>query len=145
MEPDTTEVDSAEAKIAEPPRRCAAWAIDAAIAGVLFMPLNPILYSRRPSIGLVVALLAPSLLLLCVYLVLFDGGERGATPGKRLLGLRVLDEFGADTIGYRRAAIRRVTYLIGGLAIYLGWLWIFVDDRHQAWHDKAAHTIVVYT
>jgi hypothetical protein len=42
------------------------------------------------------------------------GGERGATPG--------------SPIGYRRAATRRLWYLLGGLALYLGWLWGLRDD-----------------
>lgn len=131
--------------LASPARRFGAWVIDAFVLGLLATPLNPILYSSRPSYGLWIALIVASLVPAFVYLVLFDGGARGATPGKRILHLRVVDACSSGAIGYRRAVIRRLMYLAGGLALYIGWLWLLVDRRHQAWHDKAAHTIVVQT
>jgi uncharacterized RDD family membrane protein YckC len=145
MEAGTAALSSADPMLASPARRFWAWVIDAAVLGVLATPIDPILYSRHPTVGFAAALLAPALVIAFVYLVLFDGGARGATPGKRILHLRVTDELTGGPIGYRRAALRRVVYLIGGLAIYLGWLWILIDNRSQAWHDKAAHTIVVRT
>lgn len=41
--------------------------------------------------------------------------------------------------------MRRVLgYYISFLALFLGFLWVLVDDRRQGWHDKIADTIVVY-
>lgn len=145
MEAATAGLATTDPRLASPARRLGAWVIDAFILGVLDTPLNPILYSSRPSFGLAAALMVPSLVLAFIYLVLFDGGPRGATPGKRVLHLRVEDADGGGPIGYSRAAVRRVVYLVGGLAIYIGWLWLLVDRRRQAWHDKAAHSIVVRT
>jgi len=145
MEAATAGVAAADTRLASPARRLGAWVIDAFVLGLLDTPLNPILYSSRPSVGLFLALFIPSLVLAFAYLVVFDGGARGATPGKRILHLRVEDADGGGPIGYRRAVIRRLVYLVGGLAIYIGWLWLLVDRRRQAWHDKAAHSIVVRT
>ena len=145
MEAATAGLAATDPRLASPARRLGAWVIDAFVLGVLVTPLNPILYSNRPSFGLAGALMVPSLVLAFIYLVLFDGGSRGATPGKRVLHLRVEDADGGGPIGYRRAAIRRLVYLVGGLVIYIGWLWLLVDRRRQAWHDKAAHSIVVRT
>ena len=130
-------------RIAGPARRLGAWALDAAIAGVVFLPLNPALYSDELHGSRFTALLAASFVLLFAYLVAFDGGERGATPGKRILGLRVADADTGGPIGLRRAAVRRVVYVVGGSACYLGWLWLFANERRQSWHDKAARTVVV--
>lgn len=65
------------------------------------------------------------------------------TLGQALLGLRVLRTDGRPlTLG---PAIRRVLgYYISFLALFLGFLWVLVDDRRQGWHDKIADTIVVY-
>ena len=135
---------------ADPDRRLAArsvrllaWFLDAVIAGFLFIPLNPLLYSDEPEPGLFFALGVPAMILVFVYLIAFDGGRRGATPGKRILGIRVADEQSGSAIGYRRATVRRLGYAVGGLALYLGWLWIIFDRRRQAWHDKVAHSVVV--
>lgn len=65
------------------------------------------------------------------------------TLGQALLGLRVLRTDGRPlTLG---PAVRRVLgYYISFLALFLGFLWVLVDDRRQGWHDKIADTIVVY-
>jgi uncharacterized RDD family membrane protein YckC len=68
----------------------------------------------------------------------------GVTPGKRILGLRVLRPDGQH-ISWARAIIRYGGYWIAALPLFLGFLWILVDARRQGWHDKIAGTIVVYT
>jgi uncharacterized RDD family membrane protein YckC len=124
-------------------QRLVAWVVDACVAGLVFLPLNPGLYSQHPSPSLWWGLLIPTLVLLIGYLALFDGGPRGATPGKRVVGIRVIDATTGAAIGYRRGAIRRLGYLGGGVAFFLGWIWVLVDPRRQAWHDKVAATLVV--
>jgi uncharacterized RDD family membrane protein YckC len=62
-------------------------------------------------------------------------GATGQTPGKMLLGLRVIQTSGVRmTFGV--AFLRCVGYLISGLFFWLGFLWI-------AFHDKIAATFVV--
>lgn len=68
----------------------------------------------------------------------------GQTPGKALMGLRVVTVQGTR-LGYLRALLRLVSYVASGLALYLGFLWVIWDDRRQAWHDKIAGTYVIYT
>src|SRR5688572_21736407 len=92
--------------LAAPAKRLAAWGLDALIAGVVFTPLNPGFYSGEPSAGLFLVLLAPAVLLGFVCLVAFDGGQRGATPGKRVMGIRVADAQTGRPIGYCRAITR---------------------------------------
>lgn len=67
----------------------------------------------------------------------------GKTLGKALMGLRVLGEDG-HRVKFRQALIRALSYYISGLALFAGFLWVLVDDRRQAWHDKLARTVVVY-
>lgn len=134
------------ARLASPGRRLGAWLIDAVIAGFVLSPIVSIFEPARPAPAThLLPEILPSVLLVLLYLVLFDGGPRGATPGKRLLHMRVVDAQNGGSIGYNRATIRRVGYLIGGLCLYIGWLWLLVDARRQAWHDKLAHTVVVRT
>lgn len=67
----------------------------------------------------------------------------GKTVGKALMGLRVLGQDGRP-VTVRQAIIRAVSYYLSGLALFIGFLWVLVDDRRQTWHDKLAKTIVVY-
>jgi len=68
----------------------------------------------------------------------------GQTPGKALLGLRVVSMDG-KRLGYGKAILRLIGYIVSGLPLYLGFIWIIFDDRRQAWHDKIAGTCVIYT
>lgn len=67
----------------------------------------------------------------------------GQTPGKRLLGLRVVRTNGQRlTVG---GAIRRALgYWISSLPLFLGFIWILFDGHRQGWHDKFADTYVIY-
>ena len=67
----------------------------------------------------------------------------GQTPGKRLMGLRIV-----RTDGQRLTSGNCVRRLIGywfSSFLFLGYLWVLVDDRRQGFHDKLAGTLVVYT
>ena len=66
----------------------------------------------------------------------------GATPGKMLMGLRVVTREG-EPIGGGTAALRYIGYIISGLALLLGFLWIIWDPEHEGWHDKIAGTRVI--
>ncbi len=73
----------------------------------------------------------------------FDGSTKGASPGKRLLGLKVADRTTGQPIGFRRGLKRRLFWVLGVIPFYLGLLWAFGNDLHQGWHDKAADDLVV--
>jgi uncharacterized RDD family membrane protein YckC len=66
------------------------------------------------------------------------------TPGKTLMGLRIVTTKNqALTTG--RAIRRMFGYIVSIMALFLGFLWILVDNRRQGWHDKIAGTFVIYS
>ncbi len=67
----------------------------------------------------------------------------GKTVGKALMGLRVLGRDGRK-LTWRQAIIRALAYYVSALPLFLGYLWVLVDDERQTWHDRLAKTIVVY-
>ncbi len=75
-------------------------------------------------------------------------GSRSQTIGKMAMRIAVVDVAdGRGRIGYRRAFMRWVVtnllwtlWLVPGI---LDHLWPLRDKRRQAWHDKAARTVVV--
>jgi uncharacterized RDD family membrane protein YckC len=67
----------------------------------------------------------------------------GQTPGKRVLGVRVMRADGTR-LRLGRALLRQIGYWISTL-FYLGFLWILVDNKRQGFHDKIAGTIVTYS
>lgn len=84
---------------------------------------------------------AASLLAGATYFTWFHG-MGGRTPGKMLLGLRVIQASG-DPMTPGIAFLRWVGYFISGFVFCLGFLWIAFDGRKQGWHDKIAATVVI--
>jgi uncharacterized RDD family membrane protein YckC len=67
----------------------------------------------------------------------------GQTPGKRIMGLRVVNEDGTP-VDWNTAANRFfIGYSISILPLGLGFYWALVDKNNQAWHDKIAGTLVI--
>lgn len=71
--------------------------------------------------------------------------ERGATPGKLALGIRIIDAEtgGAPPIG--RLVLRYLGYIVSAIPLGLGYFWMLWDARRQTWHDKIGGTLVVKT
>lgn len=83
-----------------------------------------------------------SILFIASYYVFF-WTIAGQTPGKGIMGLRVLSRRGHRLkLGY--AILRYIGYYISIIPFGLGIIWILIDDRRLAWHDKLAGTCVVY-
>jgi uncharacterized RDD family membrane protein YckC len=86
---------------------------------------------------------ALSLVLVFAYFTYFEGGPRGQTPGKQLLGIRVVSFDTGGPIGYGRGFIRMVGRYLSAVVIYIGYLWMLWDPEKQCWHDKLASDVVV--
>lgn len=76
------------------------------------------------------------------YFVLF-WTLTGQTPGKLIMGLRIVTLDGQQ-LSLGRSIRRFVGYILSFLTLYMGFLWILVDDRRQGLHDKIARTCVIY-
>jgi uncharacterized RDD family membrane protein YckC len=81
------------------------------------------------------------ILILAYYLYFW--GLLGYTPGKFLLGLRIVRRDGRK-LSIGRAFLRFFGYWVSALPLFLGFAWIIFDRRRQGWHDKLADTQVIY-
>ncbi len=77
-----------------------------------------------------------------LYFTLFWSSKFQGTPGKILLGLKVVDANG-NRINYSTAVIRYLSTILSSLLLGIGYLMIIFDDKKQALHDKLASTYVV--
>jgi len=82
-------------------------------------------------------------LLLSAAYFLFFWSIAGMTPGKGLMGLRVVRRDGSG-LSFLRSLLRLFGYWLSTLLYGLGYLWIAIDNRREAWHDKIARTAVIY-
>lgn len=68
---------------------------------------------------------------------------KGATPGMWLLGLRVVDATTQERPGWVQSVLRYIVSVISFIPLMLGFVWVITNQRRQAWHDIAAHTLVI--
>lgn len=67
----------------------------------------------------------------------------GATPGKLLLGLRVVNAQTFEKLTLKQAIKRFFSFILSTAPLFLGFIWASFDKRCQTWHDKIADTVVV--
>lgn len=136
-------------RVAGPLARILAQGIDLLICGGVLIVLGLVLaiaglvIGARVSYGL---LLLASFLLSWWYPVWFEAGKRGATPGKRALGLRVVQPTGVPiTLG--QAVVRNFLRFIDLQPLGTGGVGVaacLATRRFQRLGDLAAGTVVVY-
>lgn len=80
------------------------------------------------------------------YYIIFEAGKRGASPGKRVMGLRVVDTSGAP-LTFGQAFIRNMLRFADMMPIFgygIGLTCTLLTKRFQRLGDLLANTVVVY-
>ena len=124
--------------------RALAWLIDFLIKFVIFFALQ-LVAQFMGELGegfLYLNLFA----VLWLYNVLFEIFMNGATPGKRVLGLRVVNADGTP-VGWSGAVVRNLIRPVDALpSVYtIGLLSVLLTKNMQRLGDLAANTVVVFT
>ncbi len=78
-----------------------------------------------------------------LYFAKFESGPSQATPGKRVMGIKVTDDKG-QRIGFGRATGRFFGKIISGMILYIGYMMAGFTGRKQALHDLMAGCCVVF-
>ena len=115
--------------------RLGAFALDALL---VFVVAGPLVVATRPYGGPFLFVLAPALA------AVFCWHRYGATPGKITFSAKIVDARSGGRPSLARLALRCLAYIISAAPLFLGFAWIAIDRRKQAWHDKIAGTQVVY-
>jgi uncharacterized RDD family membrane protein YckC len=125
--------------------------ITSAAASIVIVPiagavgLGALSRNRELLLGLLASYVAIALLAMVgqfLYHALFESSNWQATPGKRILGLKVTD-CACLRISFGRAAGRYAGKILSGLILGLGYVMAGIDPRKQALHDKLAGTLVL--
>jgi uncharacterized RDD family membrane protein YckC len=72
----------------------------------------------------------------------FRQGRTGQSIGKKVMGIRLVDEHTGQPIGAGMAFVRDLAHVLDGFA-YIGYLWPLWDDKRQTFADKVLNTVVV--
>jgi uncharacterized RDD family membrane protein YckC len=85
-----------------------------------------------------------SIIAYCIYYAAFESSTAWqATPGKRLLSLKVTDLYGGR-ISFLRACGRYFAKWISGLFFCIGYIMVGVTEKKQGFHDILASTLVLH-
>jgi uncharacterized RDD family membrane protein YckC len=68
---------------------------------------------------------------------------RSATPGKMVIGARIVDAKTGEAPSMGQLIGRYLGYYVSAFPFCLGLIWVAFDRRKQGWHDKLAGTVVL--
>jgi len=80
--------------------------------------------------------------LLGAVIIIYMDGIKGGTPGKLILGMRIVNEKG-EYIGIPMAILRYIGKIVSGIILGIGYFMIGWDEKKQGLHDKIAQTYVI--
>lgn len=113
-------------------RRVAGYLVDALLSLVVVGALTYV----DPQLGRVGNLVV---LLALGYLT----GTTGQTPGRRLLGTKVVRVVDGRVLGAGAGIGRQFLHLLDALALLLGFLWPIWDRKNQTFADKIINSVVL--
>ena len=68
---------------------------------------------------------------------------RQATPGKMIIGAKIVDAKTGGPPSTGQLIGRYLGYYLSMIPLFLGMIWVAFDARKQGWHDKLAGTVVI--
>ena len=123
-------------------RRFVAWLLDLVAVYLCVIVAFMAVFAARPGGGPIVVL---GFFVIPIYYVLGNGGSRGQTLGKRIMGIAVVHE-SRQRVGYARALGRWFTMAVINFVPILSLLALIRplwDKENRAFHDDIAKTRVV--
>jgi uncharacterized RDD family membrane protein YckC len=117
--------------------------IDSLLAGVALIPLGRIFLSDAAMwdfnnpFNIMVNGVLPAIAVILFWIY------RQATPGKMMIGARIVDEKTLGKPSTGQLIGRYFAYYVSTIPFLLGLIWVGIDPRKQGWHDKLAGTLVI--
>jgi uncharacterized RDD family membrane protein YckC len=108
--------------------------------------IMPMMNQQEPGPGAAIIGAICQLITLLIFVGYFTYfiGLKGATPGKKMMKLKVTLPDGMYPIGIGKALVRFIGYIISGMICYIGFLMALFDkEEHRALHDRIAGTRVI--
>ena len=69
--------------------------------------------------------------------------QYGATIGKIIMKIRVIEIATLSNPSFLSAFNRSVFRIISEILFYLGFIWAMLDPYRRSWHDRTGRTLVV--
>ncbi|MFF2552852.1 RDD family protein [Nocardia sp. NPDC058058] len=75
--------------------------------------------------------------------LIYREGSTGQTPGKKIVGIRLVRESTGQPVGFGLAFGRKLLHVVDSFACYIGWFMPLWDAKRQTLADKIVNTVVV--
>lgn len=76
--------------------------------------------------------------------IIFWKQNKGATPGKRFVNIKIVDRKTLKDIDNKQAITRSLGYIISTLFFLIGFLMVAIRSDKRGLHDLLADTVVIY-
>ena len=100
-------------------------------------------YGSRLSGASAAVMVVISLLLIAYVVVEFVFFAKGKSIGKAILGLQVVSSVDGKPFRFWKMVFRECIVKSASGVLLLGYIWILIDEKNRAWHDKILDTYVV--
>lgn len=127
--------------------RFVAFIIDSILVMAIVYPLMSMIFgwdnivagNVNTAVSLLFELVLPAIAVIVFWMY------KSATPGKMIVGAKIVDAKNLGKPSTGQLIGRYFAYYVSIIPIFLGFFWIGFDKRKQGWHDKLAGTVVVRT
>jgi uncharacterized RDD family membrane protein YckC len=127
-------------------QRAAAFGIDEILLSVIMMIILWDSMLKATTLENMIALTNSFLLeymsIKIVYQTFFTM-QYGATIGKIVMKIRVIEIATLSNPGFLSAFNRSVFRVVSEILFYLGFIWAMLDPYRRSWHDRTGRTLVV--
>ena len=127
-------------------QRVVAYLLDAVILTVAWIAVfivAAILGAIVDVLGAIVGLVGYLGVIAASFYFFYMQGAVGASPGKKLMGLKVVGIGTGQPIGGGLGIVRYLAHIVDALVCYLGFLLPLVDKQRQTIADKIMSTVVL--
>jgi uncharacterized RDD family membrane protein YckC len=83
-------------------------------------------------------------LMMAAVIIVFWKRWAGATPGKRVMGIEVVNYDGSSQLSNKQMIIRYIGYIVSTLPLLIGFIMVAFRHDKRALHDLLAGTAVIY-
>lgn len=125
-------------------RRVAAALIDTVLVVLLIGPIVTAIYGTGywlgENSGLMGALfqyLLPAVVVIIFWIY------KSATPGKMVMGAKIIDARTGGPPSPGQCVVRYLCYYVSMIPLMLGIIWVAFDRQKRGWHDLIAGTMVI--
>lgn len=127
-------------------KRAVATLIDYSVglaAYIVIAIVSGIIGAVSDTLGALVAGLLYLVVAAYYFYILYMTGQRGASPGKRVMGLKVVKLADGQVLGGGMGIVRGLAHIVDQIICYIGYLFPLWDPMRQTLADKIIGTVVL--